>query len=478
MDRLLKGVELLDTRGDLSSAEVSSIALDSRRVEPGAMFCCVPGRQFDGHDFAAAAVSAGAIGLVAERVLPVDVPQAVVAQRAVRPVMAQVACTLYGRPADALLSVGVTGTNGKTTVTHLLAAVFEEHGMPCTVVGTLDGPRTTPEAPDLQRLLAEARDGGKRALSMEVSSHALTESRVDGIRFAAAVFTNLSPEHLDHHGTMEAYFSAKASLFSSERADLGVVNADDDWGRRLLEEAEIPMVGFSVSDASEISSTRHGTAFTWRGHRVNLQLAGAFQAGNAVAAATAAAALGVPEETVAAGLARATPVPGRFEVVGSDAPFTMVVDYAHTPDGLRTALAGARQLADGGRVLCVFGCGGDRDRAKRPVMGAVAAASADLVVVTSDNPRSENPAAIIDEIMSGVPSRRSGPGPEPASVMVEPDRGRAIFLAVSAARPGDVVLVAGKGHEQTIEMAGQQLPFDDRVEAAAALSALAGRRGS
>lgn len=473
MDRLLQGVELLETHGDLSGAEVSAIALDSHHVEPGALFCCVPGRHFDGHDFAAQALSGGAVGLLCERALPFETPQAVVASGTVRPVMAQLACTLYGRPADSLLSVGVTGTNGKTTVTHLVAAVFEQHGMPCEVIGTLDGPRTTPEAPDLQRQLAEARRQGRQALSMEVSSHALTESRVDGIRFAAAVFTNLSPEHLDHHGTMEGYFSAKATLFTPERAAIGVVNADDEWGRRLLGDDRIPMVPFSAADATDISYDRLGTTFTWRGHRVALPLAGAFQVPNALAAATAASALGVPDDTVVEGLARAAPVPGRFEVVPSDAPFTVVVDYAHTPDGLRSALASARLLAAGARVVCVFGCGGDRDRVKRPEMGAVAVAGADLVIVTSDNPRSEDPRSIIDEVLAGV--HRGGT--EAASVTVEPDRRSAIAMAVESARPGDVVLVAGKGHEQTIEIAGTFVPFDDRTEAAAALSAIAGRSG-
>lgn len=451
------------------------MALDSRRVEPGALFCCVPGRHFDGHGFAAAAVAAGAVGVLAERVVPVDVPQAVVPPGTVRPVMARLACALYGRPADSMLSVGVTGTNGKTTVTHLLAAVFEAHGLPCEVIGTLDGPRTTPEAPDLQRRLARALARGRRALSMEVSSHALTERRVDGIRFAAAVFTNLSPEHLDHHGTMEAYFSAKASLFTAERAEVGVVNADDEWGRRLLDTGDIPMVPFSVGDATDVAYEPHGTTFTWRGHRVAMPLAGAFQLPNALAAATAAGVLGVPDDVVAVGLGRATPVPGRFEVVGSEAPFTVVVDYAHTPEGLRSALASARLLAGDGKVLCVFGCGGDRDRAKRPEMGALAATGADVVVVTSDNPRSEDPRSIVDEVLSGIEAlgRREGPR---ASVHVELDRRRAIALAVQLARSGDVVLVAGKGHERTIEVAGRFLPFDDRLEAAAAVSASGARR--
>ena len=473
MDRLLRAVEIADTRGDPSAVEVTSIGLDSRHVQPGTLFCCVTGRVQDGHDFAPQAVAAGAVGLLVERPLAVAVPQAVVRAGAMRPTMARLAQTLYGDPSRSLLVVGVTGTNGKTTVTHLLASVLEVHGLPTEVIGTLHGPRTTPESPVLQGLLARARDDGRRAVSMEVSSHALSEGRVDGVRFSAAVFTNLGHDHLDYHGTMEAYFEAKASLFTPERAAVGVVNADDDWGRRLLAGAAIDMVPFSAADATDVVASPAATEFTWRGRRVVLALRGDYHVANAVAAATTAAALGVPDAEIAAGLSAARPVPGRFEVVaapgGPPMPFTVVVDYAHTPDGLRTALASARQLAGSRRVLVVFGCGGDRDRAKRPAMGAVAEAGADLVVVTSDNPRSEDPVAIIESVLDGIRDR--------SHVVVEPDRRAAIGLAVAEAAPGDVVLLAGKGHEQTIEAAGTTVAFDDRVEAALAIGSRLGEAG-
>ena len=470
MDRLLQAVETTDILGDPSSAEILDIDLDSRHVRPGALFCCVVGRVFDGHDFAPDAVAAGAVGLLVERPLPLAVPQAVLPPGTMRAAMAAVARALHGDPASDLVTVGVTGTNGKTTVTHLIGAVLDAHGVPCTVIGTLDGPRTTPEAPVLHALLAEARDSGRKAVAMEVSSHALAEGRVEGIRFQAAVFTNLGHEHLDYHGTMEAYFEAKASLFTPSHAELGIVNADDEWGRRLLGRGAIPMQPFSAADAEDVVASRDSTSFTWRGQRVTLRLRGTYHVANALAAAATASALGVPDEVVAAGLSGAAPVPGRFEAVDVPAPFTVVVDYAHTPDGLRTALESARALAGARRVLCVFGCGGDRDRAKRPAMGAEAASGADMVVVTSDNPRREDPAAIIDAVLSGIADR--------SRVVVEPDRAAAIALAVARAEPGDVVLLAGKGHERTIETAGRFEPFDDRLEAARALRARVGESGS
>ena len=463
MDRLLPVVEAVDTLGDLSAAEITSIELDSRQVRSGALFCCLPGRAHDGHDFAGDALSAGAVGLLVERALPVAAPQIVVAPGTARSAMAALSRQFYGDPAASLLTVGVTGTNGKTTVTHLLASILEAHGLPCTVIGTLGGARTTPEAPALQALLAGARDSGQRAVAMEVSSHALSEHRVEGVRFALSVFTNLSHEHLDYHRTMEAYFAAKAELFTARYSELGVVNADDPWGRRLVDEARIPVLAFSVADATDVVSSSGATEFTWRGTRLHMQLRGTYHIANAVAAATAAAALDVPPATIAQGLAAAAPVPGRFEVVETAAPYTVVVDYAHTPDGLRTALASARTLAGANRVVCVFGCGGDRDRDKRPLMGAEAEAGAAQVVVTSDNPRSEDPLAIIEDVLAGIADR--------TKVVVEPDRGRAIALAVDGAQRGDVVLVAGKGHETAIERAGTFVPFDDATEAARAVAA-------
>jgi len=472
MNLLFEGIDGVELLGRTAGVDITAIELDSRAVGPGSLFCCLPGRVTDGHAYASDAVDRGASAVLAERPLDLPVAQAVVRPGRARPTMARIACALYGYPARSLVSVGVTGTNGKTTVAHLLAAVLDAHRMPAEVIGTLDGARTTPEAPHLQRRLAGALASGCRAAVLEVSSHALTESRVDGIVFDAAVFTNLSPDHLDHHGTMERYFAAKASLFVPERALLGVVNVDDPYGARLAAAASIPVVSFGADDATELSSAASGTTFTWHGRPVELALVGEFNVMNALAAATTAAALGVPDETIVAGLGAAAGVPGRFEVVGDGddgtTGCTVVVDYAHTPDGLRLSLDSARRLAGPGRVVVVFGCGGDRDRTKRPLMGSVAAEGADVVVVTSDNPSSEDPTAIIADVLSGIAD-----GPTDIAdgrVVVEPDRAAAIERAVGLAEPGDVVVVAGKGHETTMEKAGVSSPFDDRVVAASALS--------
>jgi UDP-N-acetylmuramoyl-L-alanyl-D-glutamate--2,6-diaminopimelate ligase len=460
MDRLLEEVEVIDAIGDPGTIDVAAIEFDSRRVGPGALFCCLSGRIGDGHDHAPEAVARGATALLTERRLALDVTQVVVAPGTARPAMARMACAFYGQPARSLVTVGVTGTNGKTSVTHLLGSIFEAHLWPTTVIGTLDGARTTPESPVLQRLLAQARDGGRRAVAMEVSSHALDQSRVDGIRFDVAVFTNLSQDHLDYHRTVDRYFAAKASLFTPARAAVAVVNADDPWGRRLLEQPAVPTVGFTMAEVSGVESAADHTSFTWRGRRIELALAGSFQVANALAAATTAVVLDVPEDAIVAGLQRAAPVPGRFEVVDTAAPFIIVVDYAHTPDGLQVALDSARRLAAGHRVLCVFGCGGDRDHEKRPAMGAVAGRGADVSVLTSDNPRNEDPDAIIAAVLTGVS--------EGSEVTVRPDRADAIELVIGLAAPGDVVVVAGKGHEREIEIGSQRVPFDDRHHAAAA----------
>ncbi len=466
MDRLLQDVVLVGARGDIGAPEIGSVAYDHRDVEPGALFCCVAGASHDGHRYAAQAVAAGAVGVLGERPVDVAVPQALVAPGQVRPAMALASCRLWGQPSRDLTTIGVTGTNGKTSVTYLTAAALQAGGLPTVVIGTLSGARTTPEAPDLQRRLAAAVADGCRAAAVEVSSHALVQSRVHGTWFSAAVFTNLAHEHLDYHGTMEAYFEAKASLFDAERCALAVVNADDPWGRRLVERLAgtgVAVTTFSLEEAVDVQVGGGPTRFTWRGRRVELGVRGAFQVPNALAAATAAAAVGVAEDDVVAGLAAAGPVPGRFEVVAGPpaSPVTVVVDFAHTTDALVAALASARQVAGSGRVLCVFGCGGDRDRDKRPRMGAAAAEHADVVVITSDNPRGEDPEAIIAAVRVGIEPGRS-------DVWVVADRRAAIELAVGAARPGDVVLVAGKGHETTIERAGRVVPFDDRAVAAAA----------
>lgn len=482
MNLLLDEIEVLETAGDPSAVDVRGIEHDSRRVSAGDLFFCLPGHGTDGHDHAAAAAERGAVGLVCERLVndpPArTVPQAKVAEGTIRPAMATVAAAFFGHPSRQLLMAGVTGTNGKTTVTALLAGILAAAGHPSVAIGTLTGARTTPESPELQAELAAIRDaadpeGPEPAVALEVSSHALVQARVDGVHFDVVVFTNLGHDHLDFHKTMEAYFTAKASLFTPERAVRGVVNADDEWGRRLLGEARIPVVAVRHEAVSDVAVAPGRTEFTWRGRRVVLALTGSVNVDNALLAAEAAVCLGVDPDVVVTGLAATRPVPGRMEVVAapspSGPPFTVLVDYAHTPDGLEVALGESRRLAGpDGRVLVAFGCGGSRDRTKRPLMGAVATNLADLVVVTSDNPRDEEPGAIIDEIVAGaVASGADAAG----RLVVEPDRRQAVTRVIEAARPGDVVLIAGKGHETYQEIGGRRVDFDDRSAAVEALGA-------
>lgn len=447
-------------RGDAATV-VRGVTHDSRQVRDGSLFCCLRGGTTDGHGFAAAAVTAGATALLVDH--PLDLPVAQVVVPDTRVAMGYLAASFWQHPSEQLTMVGVTGTNGKTTTTSLLAAVLESAGMPTGVIGTLTGKHTTPESSELQERLAGFVAEGKRAVVMEVSSHALVLHRVAGAHFDVAVFTNLGRDHLDLHGTVERYFAAKAMLFESSLTDRGVANLDDPHGRLLVDAAPVPMTGFSEADvtALEVGATRH--AYTWRGVRVEVGLGGAFNAMNSLAAATAAAELGIEPAVIARGLATAGAVPGRFEAVHAGQPFDVIVDFAHTPDGLREALAAARAAVGDGRVIVVFGCGGDRDREKRPEMGAVAAELADRVVVTSDNPRSEDPVAIINAILQGVP------GDYRDRVVSEPDRRRAFATAFQGAQPGDLVLIAGKGHETTQTIGDEVLPFDDRAVARAVL---------
>jgi UDP-N-acetylmuramoyl-L-alanyl-D-glutamate--2,6-diaminopimelate ligase len=449
---------LLPEAGAADDVQVTAVDFDSRAVGPGSLFCALKGEHADGHDHAGMAAAAGAVALVVERPLDVDLPQVVVPDA--RTAMGLVSDAFFDHPSRRLAVVGVTGTNGKTTVTHVLAAVLRHAGRATTVVGTLSGARTTPEAPELQAALAEAADRGDAAVAMEVSSHAIELRRIVGTWFTVAVFTNLSQDHLDFHGTMDRYFAAKARLFEPDRAAVGLVNRDDPWGRRLLETMAIPSVGWSVDDATDVDLRPDGTSFTWRERRVELALAGRFNLANAVAAAEAALALGLEPAEIAAGLAEAQPVDGRFEPVGQG-PVSVLVDYAHTPDALDQAMRSARELT-AGRLIVVFGCGGDRDREKRPLMGGAADKVADVVVVTSDNPRSEDADAIIEEVLAGI--RRT------EDLVVEPDRRQAVETAVALADPGDLVLVAGKGHETYQDLGdGNVIDFDDRKVAAAAL---------
>jgi len=447
----LSGLIVDERHVEPAAVEILSVTHDSAEAEHGTLFCCVPGRQTDGHDHAAAAVEQGAVALLAERRLDLPVPQLLVSS--VRAAMGLVASAFHGDPSQRIPVVGVTGTNGKTTVCHLVAAIFEASGRPSGVIGTLSGTRTTPEATELQsRLATFARAGA--AVAVEVSSHALVQHRVDGTRFAIAGFTNLSQDHLDYHRTMEAYFDAKAMLFEPGRSDRAVVCLDDPHGRLLRDAAQIPTVGYMAGDASAVSVSPAGTSFTWRGVRMSTRLVGRFNLLNAIAAATITAELGIEPEIIAKGLESASPVPGRFELVDAGQPFLVAVDYAHTPDGITQALAAARELAGEHDVHIVFGCGGDRDPSKRPRMGTAAAEGADDVIVTSDNPRFEHPDAIIEEVLSGF-AHEDAP-------RVEPDRRRAIALALESADPGDVVVIAGKGHETVQVIGDREEPFDDR----------------
>jgi UDP-N-acetylmuramoyl-L-alanyl-D-glutamate--2,6-diaminopimelate ligase len=452
--------------------EFAALAYDNRRVAPGTLFFCVPGFTRDGHDFAPDAVARGAAALVVERPLGLGVPEVVVAS--VRAAMAPAAARFHGDPTATLDVVGITGTNGKTTTAFLVRALLEAAGRQCGLLGTVTSfvggverpvTRTTGEAIDLQRDFAAMREGGDVACAMEVSSHALELGRADAIHVAAAVFTNLTQDHLDFHPTMEDYFLAKRRLFEAV-PEVAVINVDDPYGMRLAHDfPDAIRIGIDSMHAQVrargIEGDASGSRFTVDGVELHSPLPGRFNVLNVLAAVAAVRALGVDDATIAEGMRHAVRVPGRFEPVDEGQPFAVLVDYAHTPDSLDNVLRAARPLATG-RVIVVFGAGGDRDRAKRPLMGAVACDQADIVIVTSDNPRNEDPEAIIAEVLSGC-----GGG-----VDVEVDRRAAIDRAIAVAEPGDIVVVAGKGHEQGQEFeGGRKIPFDDVTVAREALRA-------
>ena len=380
--------------------------------------------------------------------------------------MGPAASLVLGEPSEQLNVIGVTGTNGKTTTVHLLGSILRRDGSLVQTHGTLTGARTTPEGPELQELLAEAVDRKVRHVAMEVSSHALDLHRVDGTRFRVAIFTNLGHDHLDFHGDLEQYFEAKARLFTSTFTEVAVINVDDPYGRRLADEVEaaqdVEVVRVSLADAVGLRIEGPVAEFEWRGLPVALHLAGRYNVLNALGAATAALVVGCDPVDIADALSAAEPPRGRFEFVNIGQPFQVAVDYAHTPDALAAVLEAGRESLGrpGARLLLVFGCGGDRDRAKRGPMGRAAVEGADTVIVTSDNPRSEDPARIIDEILGGIPE-----GVDHPRVTVEPDRGLAIAKAISLAQPGDVVVIAGKGHETEQIIGDLTVAFDDREAA-------------
>jgi UDP-N-acetylmuramoyl-L-alanyl-D-glutamate--2,6-diaminopimelate ligase len=490
LHELLDSVDVLEVRGD-PRTEIASVTHDSRAVAAGDLFCCVPGSTADGHDHAPAAVAAGAAALLVERPLGLPVAEARVAS--VRAAMGPVAAAAWGQPSTKLVVLGVTGTNGKTTTTYLLEAIARAAGIRPGVIGTIGaridgepipGERTTPEATDLQPLLARMVEAGVGLVAMEVSSHALVMHRVDGTRFAAACFTNLSHDHLDFHDSLEEYFEAKALLFDPARTAAAAANLDDPHGPEIARRAEaagLTVLGFGL-DSPAAMVRAEGLDAGPGGNRFELvtpsgsasvcsPLVGRFNVSNSLAAAATALAAGVGVEAVAAGLSAPVVVPGRMERIEAGQPLPVLVDYAHTPDGLEQVLRAARPLVGSGdgRLVVVFGCGGDRDRAKRPAMGKAAATLADVIIVTSDNPRSEDPLAIIGEVVAGVPS-----GVYP---IVEPDRRKAIGVALALASTpssdsGDVVVVAGKGHESGQTAGGVTVPFDDRVVAREELARL------
>nr|WP_199905207.1 UDP-N-acetylmuramoyl-L-alanyl-D-glutamate--2,6-diaminopimelate ligase [Nocardioides sediminis] len=469
----------LRTDGDLDVA-VSGISLSTQRILPGDLYAALPGARAHGADFAEQAIAAGAVAVLTDedgaRRLPGGTPVLVVEQP--RAVLGRVAAHVYGEPAADLTVLGVTGTQGKTTTTRLLEAGLEQAGVPAAVVGTV-GTRihgadvktslTTPEAPDLHGLFAVMREQGVVACAMEVSSHALVLGRVDGVVFDVATFLNLGRDHLDFHEGVDDYFAAKASLFTPERARRGLTNVDDEHGRVLLERAGIPMQTFSAEGrdadwrAVDVELSRDGARFAVEGPdglrvAAGCPVPGAFNVSNALAAIASAALAGLDPHQVARGIAAGGGVPGRLERVDAGQDFTVVVDYAHKPDALEAVLATLRPLTEG-RVVVVLGAGGDRDPGKRPMMGEIAARLADVVVVTDDNPRTEDPAAIRAAVVAGAQGGT-------AEVVEIGDRRAAIRDAVRRARPGDVVLVAGKGHETGQEVHGEVHPFDDRTVAA------------
>ena len=449
-------VEVLDR----APVDVRDLAYDARSVTEGSLFFCVPGARADGHDFAAAAVEAGAVALVVERPLDVGVPQVVVPSA--REAMAVAADAFFGQPTEELEVAGVTGTSGKTTTAFLLYAILAAAGRRPGLLGTIEARvggerrgvvRTTPEAIDLQRTFREMLDAGDRSCAMEASSHAAAQHRLDRTRFRALVFTNLSQDHLDFHGDMESYFAAKRALFVAEPRPRAAVNVGDAYGRRLADELG-DVLTFAVAGDAELGPDALDG--------VDVKLRGSFNAENALGALAAARLLGIDDAAIARGLESVRGVPGRFESIDEGQPFSVVVDYAHKPGALENVLRAARELAGEHRVICVVGAGGDRDRGKRPVMGRLASELADIAIVTSDNPRTEDPQAIIDEIVAGAVGE----------VEVVPDRAEAIARAVALAREGDVVLIAGKGAEQGQQFADRTVPFDDRVAASEALRAL------
>jgi UDP-N-acetylmuramoyl-L-alanyl-D-glutamate--2,6-diaminopimelate ligase len=483
LDDLLVGVELSQPAGK-SDIEISSVAYDSREVRAGALFVAIRGEKTDGNKFVFDAIERGARAIASEQPRPASAPSSVewiqVAQG--RHALATIGANYYGRPAEKLKLVGVTGTNGKTTTTYLIDSILHMAGNRTGLFGTIAyrtpagegaAKNTTPESLDLQRFLAEVRDGGGTFAVMEASSHALALDRLWGCSFAAAVFSNLTRDHLDFHKTFEEYFAAKRRLFEgtgAARPAVGVVNSDDPYGKRLAGLAQRTLT-YGLENGADISTKKFALSFSGLEFTVTTPegklavrspLVGRINVYNILAAIGAGVGLGISNEHIVAGIEQLQNVPGRFERIALGQPFLVIVDYAHTDDALKNLIATARELNPSGRIITLFGCGGDRDRAKRPLMGEVAGRGSDLVVLTSDNPRSEDPLLIINDAIVGL-QKANG------KYRVEPERAAAIEIALDEARPGDIVLLAGKGHETYQVLKDRTLDFDDREMARGAL---------
>jgi UDP-N-acetylmuramoyl-L-alanyl-D-glutamate--2,6-diaminopimelate ligase len=463
-------MKLVDIIAALDQAEVSgpidkditSLVYDSRKITKGALFCCIKGENFDGHAFAEEAVKKGAAAFLVERQLNISAPQIMV--KDVRAVLGSISKVFYNYPDKDLKILGVTGTNGKTTVTWVLSEILNKVGIKCQVIGTLNSERTTPEAPDLFEKFSVARSNGVNAIAMEVSSHGLDQNRVKGIIFEVAGFTNLSPEHLDYHKNMTKYFEAKAKLFDKQYSkNIVIYDNEDKYSKKLismtLNRDEKERLIMKKLEYPDVGIQNLKPYFNWFGKKVVLKWGGIFSAIDAYIAGAMALKLGVDERDIAGAIAECEPVPGRFSVVVEPNPFcgTVIVDYAHSPDALRAALESARELTKG-ELIVVFGAGGQRDKKKRPLMGEIASKFADFVIVTSDNPRYEDSLQIIADITKGIEGSES-------MAIVEEDRSKAIKRAVLASRPGDVVLIAGKGHEEYQEIKGKKIQFSDSKEA-------------
>jgi len=498
LGELLAGVARANGAGRNGAAErpISAVAYDSRQVTPGALFVAIRGEHADGNRFVGDAVERGAVAVVSEQARPaagqeprVGPEVAWVQVQEPRQALARIAANFYGRPAEALELVGITGTNGKTTTSFLVDSILRAAGHKTGLFGTIvyrtpkgetTATHTTPESLELQKFFAQVRAESGTHVTMEVSSHALALDRVWGCRFAAAIFTNLTRDHLDFHKTMEAYGTAKRRLFEGTGAGaprVGAVNRDDAWWERLTGLAERTLT-YGLGPGAEVTTKRFALAFSGLeftvqtpGGKLEIQspLVGKINVYNILGAVAAAVGMGVPRDAIERGIRECRTVPGRFERVDCGQPFLVIVDYAHTDDALRNLLETAKELNPAGRIITLFGCGGERDRTKRPLMGEAAGALSNLVVLTSDNPRGEDPLKIINDALVGL--QRTG-----TEYLVEAERARAVQMAIERARAGDIVLLAGKGHETYQVLRERTIDYDDREEARRVLRGLGHRR--